>query len=407
MIIVSKEDKDFLADDVFDNENDNQDVDVDSLENENSEDTGEIAQTSEEVLNENSDMADSDISNEVDGGENEEDTNGYSSQFGELEEFVENSTETDSEADVASKKQSKPLSTKQISIIAVIVIVAVAVIGLGAYFIFFNNSIKSGAWIPVTIDETTQEVIELEDETTKQYYKFTDTEMIVYYSNSYAANESSCEIIYEGNTFVMQDGTSLTLTYDVSGNIIQGKFLTLTIAGYEDQPLTFKWSSNVETPELTGPEFTKNDEIIGYWKYSNGSNIVYKEFTEDGVTNEYTAYEGTCQKYSQMYNFDGENVITLSPGGTDIYGTTIDPGTEETNQAVIEGDTLTLYMSSIPYEFTKSSKEEYEEFKSSAVAGTYEYPTVDYSQYEVATTETATEETTEEATETVTETASE
>lgn len=411
MIIVSKEDKDFLADDISDNENDNQNDDVNSLD-EKIEGAENVSQTSEEFLCETSDKAESsilnEVNNEVDDVKEAEEDNGYSSQFGELDEFVDNSADIDS--DMKSKKQSKPLSTKQVLIIAVIVIVAVAVIGLGAYFIFFNNSIKSGAWIPVTIDETTQEVIESEDDTIKQYYKFTDNEMVVYYANSYAANESACEISYEGDTIVMQDGTNLKLTYDISGNLIKGKYLTLTIAGYEDQPLSFKWSSNVETPELTGPKFTKNDKILGYWKYSNGSNIVYKEFTADGFTNEYTAYEGTYQKYSQMYNFDGKNVITLSSGGTDIYGATVEPGAEETTQAEIDGDTLTLYMNSIPYEFTKSSKEEYEEFKSSVIAGTYEYPTVDYSQYEVATTETTkdtTEKTTEGTTEVITETVSE
>lgn len=393
MIIVSKEDKDFLADDDF--ENGAEDQNPVSSERESTESDEEVV--AEEKADESSCEDNEDIT----------DDNGYSSQFGELEEFVDNSTDLENASVASAEKKRKSLSTKQISIIAVVAIVLVAVIALGAYFVFFNNSIKSGAWVPVSIDETTQEVIESDDETTKQYYKFTDTQMVVYYANGYATSESSCNITYDGNTFVMQDGTGLTLTYEISGNLIKGKFLTLTIAGYEEQPLTYKWSPNVDIPELTGPEFTVNEEILGYWKYTNGSNIVYKEFTEDGITNEYTAYEGTRQKYSQMYNYDGENITTLSPGGTNLYGETVDPGTEETNQAVIEGDTLTLYQSSIPYEFTRSSKEEYEEYESAVLAGTYEYPTVDYSQYEVDT-EVATTETTEEVTtEAVTEVATE
>ena len=107
-----------------------------------------------------------------------------------------------------------------------------------------------------------------------------------------------------------------------------------------------------------------------------------------------------------MYNFDGENVVTLAPGGTNMYGETIDPGTEESNPAVIEGDKLTLYQSSVPYEFTRSSKDEYDAFEKAVMDGTYEYPTTDMSQYETATeAETVEYELVEptEATEAVTE----
>ena len=391
---MSKEDKDFLSDDTFDTENDTQNTEAESSKDENAEVEEEaVAEVASEDTDNNDTWKDDSTS----------DDSGYSSQFGELEEFLDDSTDSEAEAIADAEKNRKPMSTKKLSIIAVVAIVLVAVIALGAYFVFFNKSIKSGAWVPVSIDETTQEIIESEDETTKQYYKFTDTQMIVYYGNSYATSESCCDVTYEGNTFVMQDGTNLTLTYEISGNLIKGKLLTLTIAGYEDQPITYKWAPFVEIPELEGPEFTLNDEIIGYWKYTNGTNVVYKEFTEDGVTNEYSAYEGTKQMYSQKYNFDGENITTLSPGGTNLYGETIEPGTEETNQLTIDGDTLTLYQSSLPYEFTRATKEEYDEYMSAVLAGTYEYPTVDYSQYETATEVATSEDTNEGATEATTE----
>lgn len=382
---MSREDKDFLTDDIFDTQNDNQNTDVDSLE-----------ENSEEILWGNFDETKSNISDEADNFEKmEQQNNSYSSQFDEIGEFVYNGTDTEESA--ISQKQSKPLSTKKITIIAVVAILAIATIALGVYFVCFNRSIESGVWIPVTIDEKTNEIIEPEDKTVTQYYKFTDKDMIIYYSNGYAENESSYEITYEkDNTIVVNDGTDFAFKYDVSGNLIEGKLLTLTVAGVEDQPITFKWSK--ETSGLTGPDFTKNDEILGYWKYDSGNNIVYKEFTKDGVTNEYAVHRGTCQKYSQKYNFDGENIVTLSPGGTDVYGTAIEPGTEEKNKATIDGNKLTLYVSDIPYEFTKSSKEEYEEFKAAAIAGTYEYPTEEYQ----VTTEAITEVVTELATEAVT-----
>lgn len=383
MIIVSKENKDFLTvDDIFGTENDSQDTNVNSFE-ENSENT-------ENFSFGNSDVTNSDIPNEA-----VEQNSGYSSQFGELEDLVDNSTNT--EDSTVSQNQNKPSSKAPVVIIAVVAILVVASIALGVYFLFFNNnsnSIKSGAWVPVTIDETTKEIVEPEDETVNQYYKFTDTDMTVYYSNGYAANEQTYKVTYKDYSLTINDGQELTFNYMISGNFIQGKTLTLTIPGYDDQPMTFKWIPNAKKSELTGPEFTKNDKIIGYWKFEMPGNIIYKEFTEDGVTNEYATFQGTCQKYSQMYNFDGENLITLSPGSSDMSGE-IKPGTEEKNEVKIDGDKLTLYMSGIPYEFTKSSKEEYEEFKEASISGTYEYPTIDYSQYEIPT------ETTTDATESV------
>ncbi len=336
----------------------------------------------------------------------------YSSQFGELEEFLEDYDTVNEEAEATAINAKKGLSTKATAIIAVIAVLLVAIIALGAYFVFFNNSIKMGVWVPVTLDEATQEYVETDQDGVKQYYKFTNTHMIYCFGNEYASSCSESEIELADGSIVMKDGSSFTLNYEVTGNLIKGKYLTLVIAGYEDQPLTYKWKIAEKMPEHQGPDFTKNDEILGYWVYTNayGENV-YKEFTDDGVTNEYTAYQGTVKSYTQKYNFDGENVITLSPGGTDLYGAEIAPGSEDKNQAVIDGDTLTLYQYEMPYEFKKSSKEDYEKYRDAVLAGTYEYPTEDLSQYELSTevvtteltTEATTEATTEEVTEAVTE----
>lgn len=375
MIIVSKEDKDFLTDDIFDAENNSQNTDVDSFE-ENLESNEEFTQNSEDLWGDFG-ATESNTSNEA-----TEQNNGYSSQFGELEDIVDDSTDTENNAE--SQEQVKSASTKSVLVMAVVVILIVATIGLGAYFLFFNKSITSGVWVPVTVDETTKEIIEPEDDTIIQYYKFTDTDMIAYYSNGYAANESSGKIMYKDNTFSMADDANLVFKYEITSDGIKGKRLTLTIAGYEDQPMIFKWEPSAKVAKLTGPDFTVNDEILGFWKYEKEDFVTYKEFTKDGVTNEYTVYMGNCQIFSQKYNFDGENIVTLSPGGTDIYGATIEPGKEEKSPATLEGDKLTLHLSGIPYEFTKSSEKEYKEFKKAAMEGTYEYPTANQIEYEVA-----------------------
>lgn len=397
---MSEKDKDFLSDDFFEKENDDQSNEVDALENEET----EVAQqeSQDEFFADSLDEKESYIFDKL---EKNTESNSYESQFGELEDYVDSSADENAEADTAESKK-EPMSTKKLAIIAVVSILVVATIALGVYYAFFNKSIKSGVWVPVTIDETTQEVVELEDESTKQYYRFTNKGMEVFYGNGYATSESSCNLTYNANSFVMQDGSNLTLNFEVTGNLIEGKFMKLTIAGYEDQPITYKWAPFVKIPDITGPEFTKNEDILGFWKYENGSTVVYKEFTDDGYTNDYVIYSGMKQKSTQKYNFDGKNIVTLSPGGTNMYYEQIEPGTEEKFPLTIEGDKLTVDQNGVPVEFTKATKEEFEKFEAEVLAGTYEYkedPTIDYSQYEELPTESSTEATTDSVTETVTE----
>lgn len=396
MIIMSEKEKDFLTDDCFDDENDTQNKKALSLNKEDTEGTQQEFEEEKPSV-EASDEEKSNIFDEI---EDVTEGEGYTSQFGELEEFVDGST-AEAEATTESKKQ--PMSTKKLAIIAVVAILAVAVIAFGVYYAFFNKSIKSGVWVPVQIDETTQEIVEPEDDSTKQYYKFTNKGMIACYGNGYALSESFCELKYDANSFVMQDGSNLTLNYEVTGNLIEGRYMKLTIAGYEDQPITYKWAPFVKIPKLTGPEFTKNEAIIGYWKFESGSTVAYKEFTEDGFTNDYVIYPGMKQVSTQKYNFDGKNLVTLSAGGTNMYYEQIEPGTEEKYEATVEGDKLIVTQNGYPIEFTKATKEEYDEFEASALAGTYEYPTVDYSQYEELASEMTSEGTTVDATEAVTE----
>ncbi|MEE0264126.1 MAG: hypothetical protein UD936_00715, partial [Acutalibacteraceae bacterium] len=186
----------------------------------------------------------------------------YTSQFDELEEFLEDYDNVSSGEITPAENTSKGLSTKSTAIIAVVAVLLVAVIALAAYFIFFNKSIKSGVWVPVNLDEATQEYVEIDEEGVKQYYKFTNSEMIYAYGNEYAASYSQSTIELESDKFVMKDSSNLILNYEVTGNVFKGKYLTLIMAGYDDQPLTYKWKFSVKMPKHKGPEFKKNDDIL-------------------------------------------------------------------------------------------------------------------------------------------------
>ncbi len=324
----------------------------------------------------------------------------YTSQFGELEEFLEDYDTVTEEATPTTKKASKSLSTKATAIIAVIAVLLVALIAFGVYFLFFNNSIKSGMWVPVKLDETTQEYVETAEEGVEQYYKFTDTKWIACGGNDYASSYSETDAVLTDSTLEMKDSSKMIFNYTITGNVIKGKYLTFTIPGYDDEPLTFKWKPSVKMPKQNGPEFKKNESILGYWLYTDpyyGMNF-YLEFTDDGEFNEYTADTGFVSITSQKYNYDGENIITLSPGGVDAYNQEIKAGTEIKEKAVVEGDTLTLYQNEIPFTFTRSSKEDYEKYRDAVLAGTYEYPTADFSQLQIPTEIVTTEATTEATT---------
>ncbi len=315
--------------------------------------------------------------------EQEEDNGGYVSQFGELEEFTEDTEENT----VVTKK---PRSTKKVVVVSIIVVCLLLAGALGVYFAFFDKSIY-GTWVNT---QTTSDGTQL-----STYYVFERNSLETYSANEYVHQRTVYnQVKYDENTFgILQNGeVSMNCSYSVTGNLIKGKKLSYTMKGYEEQPpVEMDKVSKKDLPnadDLKGPKFKLNDKIVGVWeKEDNVGYMEYLIFDETGKMTVFNADNSSMQENIQKYNFDGKEL-------------TMAGDTEDTKiKASIDGKTFSvtiesMYVGEIVQKYNKITDEEFTQIKSKLKEGTYEIPT----NPTVPVTE-ATENATESMTETVTE----
>lgn len=313
----------------------------------------------------------------------------YSSQFSELEGYVDDYNSSDFQGEVSdcvvAEITKKKMSPKKLGAIIGIIIAILAILGVAVYFIFFNNTIK-GSWA-------------IDNNGTKIYYTFTNDTLDMSVSNGYMHETMSYPIKHnDDNTISLLEAGQVyqKMIYSVEGNLIQGKKLTLSYEGYEQSETVFDFVWAPEAVTLKGPEFTKNDQIIGYWKSTDGYTS-FMEFTDDGSIHNYFVSAAYYDDVEWKYNYDGKSIVTISAGTTDEAGNVTGEGEETTVSATIKGDELTIENSNNTDGITqkntyvRSTKEEYEEFKKNTLAGKLD-PALDSS---VIATEITTEATTE------------
>ncbi len=325
----------------------------------------------------------------------------YTSQFGELEGYVDDYNSSDFQGEVANcvmpESNKKKINPKKLAVILGITVAVIAALAVGIYFVFFHHSIK-GTWA-------------IDNNGTNIYYTFKDDTLEMSVNNGYMQEKLSYNISYgEDNTFSYMTAGQVyqTFTYEITGNLIEGKTLTIALADYLDSKTVFTSVMSPEAVELKGPEFTKNEDIIGYWKSTDGYNT-FMEFTDDGSIHNYYVTALYSDDVEWKYNYDGEFIVTLSAGTTDESGNITGEGEETSVAAQIVDDQLTLGnvddSSSVSQSniYVRSSKEEYEEYKAQVLAGTYnESDDTVTSATEAVTAEAATEAATETVTQTET-----
>lgn len=328
--------------------------------------------------------ADSSEVNDEDNNTSESST--YTSQFGELEGYVDDYSSGDFQGEVNSsiiaETPKKKMSPKKLAVILGITVAVIAALALGIYFVFFNHSIK-GTWV-------------IENNGTKIYYTFNDTTLDMSVTNGYMKEKLSYNISYENDdkfSYMAGEQIYQSFKYKVDGNLLQGKTLTLYYDGYETSEGTvLTYALSPENIELAAPAFTKNEDIIGYWKSTDGYNS-YMEFKDNGSLHNYYVTTLYFDDVQWKYNYDGKNVITISSGTTDENGNTTGANEELKVPTKIEDNKLIITNTSNNEDtvYVKSSKEEFEEYKTQVLNGTYVDPTD-------VSTQQATEVTTEEAT---------
>ncbi|MEE0930516.1 MAG: hypothetical protein UIM53_05905, partial [Acutalibacteraceae bacterium] len=262
----------------------------------------------------------------------------------------------------------------------IIIVVAVVIIGLvvGAYFVFFNNSIQ-GTWM------------EEGEDGVNTYYVFKGNSFEIISGNEYTTQKSVySDVQFDGSTMsIMAYGeVYMRFTYSVSGNLIQGKTLSLTMEGYESSgAIELKNAWNVDVPqELSGPEFKKNDDIIGVWKGTNTDGYIeYIIFDENGNMTQFMGDNSRMNETTQKYSFDGSQInmkyedqeysLTASVEGDKLQITTINQYTY--TEMIVE--------------YEKTTQEEYEKILSSLEARNCEIPTVAATEVSTSSTETTSE----------------
>ena len=301
----------------------------------------------------------------------DDDDEKYTSQFGELEDYVEGYDKNDftektlAEAEAKTKKKMKASTKVTIAIITLIVLSALAA---SVYFVFFNNTIK-GKWVVNQTDDNT-------GQTSSAYYNFGDNylEVISYDDYIYQKNTYT-DVKYEDNTFsIIQDGqVIIKFLYDVKGNLIQGKTLTMTIDGYGDDG-KFDMTNTWEIPgaeSLKGPEFKNNDSILGIWKKDDSAvsygYIEYVRFDDNGFMTQYSGYNSRIVETIQKYNFDGKNI-------------TMKYDNEYSVEASVKNNKLSIntenaYVGKITINYNKLSEDDFNKDIATLKAGEYEMPT--------------------------------
>lgn len=337
--------------------------------NDSVEEVIEVEETSEEETDENQ------------ATESEE----YTSQFGELEGFVENYNPEN--AGQTLEKQKKPVNKKKLAIILGVVVVLLAVIAVAVYFVFFNNSPK-GVWV---LNETS------EDGSTAQqvYYKFNDGSLETVVGNDYMTQTTVySKVNYGNNAFSIVGGDTddyiQNFSYTMSGNLIQGKTMEFSFDKYPDEKTSIVKVDNVGVPtELKGPKFKLNKDIVGVWKNTAKSGYLeYLVFDENG----YLTEKSVDSKYynaerTQRYNYD-KSQLTMSSEGED-YNVPA-----EIRKGKLYITSTNMYTGeAYEIEYEKVSDSDYKKFKEELSACSVEIPTDDLVVHSSQTEdETGTEE---------------
>ena len=181
-----------LSDDENETESDNFSDNQEDLTEGTSEDTDSAS-----VDTENSESSKEDILSEFSYDDDDEEEEKYTSQFGELEEFVEGYDKNDfteeALAETNTKVKKKMKSSTKITI-AVIAVIVLAILAAGVYFIFFNKSIQ-GKWIVNQTDSST-------GQTSTAYYNFRNNYLEVISCDNYLYQKNTyTDVKYESDSF--------------------------------------------------------------------------------------------------------------------------------------------------------------------------------------------------------------
>lgn len=288
--------------------------------------------------NSNKDFLEEELTSEKENDISIEDTNSediISKDDSNIEETDDVTDTLNNEADISALNvNAKPVKSKgliQFPLIIAAGILVAAMLAFGVWKVFFDTSIE-GEWVWENLESTATADQADADLDSHLYVNFTSK--IVDEENGYmevSAYQGTQEqyAIYmteesEDGTKSLQSSFGLAGNYEVTGNWITGRTLTITATSYDGTEVKQIFRST-SIPKMKLPpvsdEFEVKEDIVGQWMWSEGQYPVTYTFNEDGTfsLNQYdeSILNGTYVVY------EDESKITLIYIGqlNDTFGT--------------------------------------------------------------------------------------
>lgn len=263
-----------------------------------------------------------------------EDTNSLESEETNISEDTNTEENTDVEADEESSNvNAKPVKSKmliQFPLIIAAGILVAAILAFGIWKVFFDTTIE-GTWVWENLDNTaTADQADMNIDS-NLYINFTSNiideeyeykEIIAYQGtqeqHAYYLLEES-----EEGTKSLQSSFGLAGNYEITGNWITGRTLTITATRYDGSEIQQVFRStgipNMALPPVS-EDFKVVDDIIGEWTWSETGYDVTYTFNTDGsfVLNQYD--EAFLKGTYTVYEDEGEITLTYIGQGSDTFG---------------------------------------------------------------------------------------
>lgn len=257
--------------------------------------------------------AENNINSDTDTKTNENSQEGFSGAFSE--EIAETQGVSESEAAPVDYSANTPVAVKkkkgflQLPVIISLAIIVLVALGFLVFKVFFNTSVV-GTWTvndTATADEATTATA---DEVAKNYYTFEDDGTASIHLGTmkmigtYSLNTSD-----EGTRTIdisIPSALEGTFEYEVTGNEITGRTLTLTDT-YYGQSIDLV-STKLVIPDMKpDADFKPSDKLSAKWTYDDGYYKMSYELREDGTA---TVSQSDILFADGVYNYT-DNTITI------------------------------------------------------------------------------------------------
>ena len=256
--------------------------------------------------------AENNINSDTDTTTNESSQESFSGAFSD--EIAETQGESETEVTPVDYSANAPVAVKkkkgfiQLPIIISLAILVLVALGFLVFKVFFNTSVV-GTWT-VKDTATADEATTASDEVAKNYYTFEDDGTAsIHLGTMKMIGTYSLDTSDEGTRTIdisIPSALEGTFEYEVTGNEITGRTLTLTDT-YYGQSIDLE-STKLVIPEMKpDADFKPNEKLAAKWTYDDEYYKMSYELREDGTA---TVSQSDILFADGVYNYT-DNTITI------------------------------------------------------------------------------------------------